>query len=317
MTKSRRLVTSTFLTGLLLVCVWVPRASANPAAVAYLKAIIPKDAKIGDVLRVVRGGKDQSLAEPLPDLQAGDRLFVKHGAVRILILGTGQVKTIAQGDGGGSQPDFIVPEAVSQGLTGKALAFIKALMSDPDRSGTVVPVTRGSGEFCYNLTLSNEPKPFAIPVLFAERPALSAGKRALFVSWTGGRPPFDIELVDRVRNKKIAGANVKQECSARLPVVDIAPGRYRLSITDANGSVLLEDDLTVSTLPPAMPRELAKSSFPEEARQIYFATWLASLESGRWAFEAEQRVSQLDCHSVVVREWLDRWGSAPACDTPK
>ena len=171
-------------------CLSTVRAT-QPNVVAYIQRLFPETAKPDDVIRIVRNGKPLSLKKGLVDLVPGDQLFVKQGMVNVLLLYTGEVISVSPGMAEAGKPDFEVRSPDVPGLGGKLLALFKSLVG-PDRSGRVIPATRGvdSGH-CFNKAGgTNQPNEFKIPALFAEKPALAAGNRALFVTWKGRRRSF-------------------------------------------------------------------------------------------------------------------------------
>lgn len=292
-------------------CLSTVRAT-QPNVVAYIQRLFPETAKPDDVIRIVRNGKPLSLKKGLVDLVPGDQLFVKQGMVNVLLLYTGEVISVSPGMAEAGKPDFEVRSPDVPGLGGKLLALFKSLVG-PDRSGRVIPATRGvdSGH-CFNKAGgTNQPNEFKIPALFAEKPALAAGNRALFVTWRGGVDPFTVELASPEQGRVVARATVKAACAALLPVANLTAGQYQLTVVDGNRAALTERNLSIGDKLPAMPRELAAAPLPSIARSLYYATWLATIERGRWAFEAQQQVAALDCGSSAVREWLRQWGSLP------
>jgi hypothetical protein len=107
---------------------------------------------------------------------------------------------------------------------------------------------------------------------------------------------------------------VRGTCAAYLPRTDLRPGHYQLTLTDAQNVKEQEDSLFVVAEAPAEPSELRDANLPEEARQLYTATWMTVLDGGEWAFEAQQRVAAMDCHSTAVQNWLRHWGGTMPCN---
>jgi hypothetical protein len=209
------------------------------------------------------------------------------------------------------------------GLPGSVWAWFIGVLRGSDQAGDSSTRTTASRAVntgsCYNETgKTNEPVTFRIPILAASRSVLAAGNRAIFVSWQGGVPPFSVTLSAAETGKILAQTvGVRGTCAAYLPRTDLRPGHYHLTLTDAQNVKEQEDSLFVVAEAPAEPSELRDANLPEDARQIYAATWLGVLDGGKWAFEAQQRVAAMDCRSAAVQDWLRQWGSSTPCADAK
>jgi hypothetical protein len=314
----------------------LPAQEAPPDAcgevVAYVVQHAPVDQPLSSLMGIRRKGKDGKFKDVRGacysvDLMAGDEIRVKqNAAVTIRTLATNKLTPVRHQSSTSapetSPPDYTV-EPTTPGLTGHPLAWFKGFLTLADQSGggSVMAASRGIGSgTCYNDSgRTNDPIPFRIPVLSADRSILAAGTRAIFVSWQGGVPPFSVTLSTAETGAVIAKTNgVLDACAVQLPRVSLTPGHYRLAVTDANNVAEQEENLFfVAADAPTMPRELREADIPEEARQIYTATWMTMLDGGKWAFEAQQRVAAMDCHSAAVQDWLRHWGSSTPCADAK
>jgi len=218
---------------------------------------------------------------------------------------------------------YKIPQSAVPGLPGSVWAWFIGVLRGSDQAGdskTATTASRGVNTgSCYNETgKTNEPVTFQIPILAASRSVLAAGNRAIFVSWQGGVPPFSVTLSAAETGRILAQTvGVRGTCAAYLPSIDLGPGHYHLTLTDAQNVKEQEDNLFVVAEAPAEPRELRDANLPEDARQLYVATWLGVLDSGIWAFEAQQRVAAMDCRSAAVEDWLRQWGSSTPCADAK
>ena len=311
-------------TSTLLAAQEAPPDACRGDVVAYVVQHVPADQKLYGLVVISRKGKDgkfKNVPEACSsvDLMAGDEIRVNQGAaITIRELATNKLIPVRH-HSSTSAPDYTVGPT-TPGLTGSPLAWLKGFFTLADQSGggSVVAASRGpSSGTCYNNSgRTNEPIPFRIPVLAADRSILAAGTRAIFVSWQGGVPPFSVTLSTAETGAVIAKTNgVLNACAVQLPRVSLTPGHYRIAVTDANNVAEQEENLFfVAADTPTTPRELRDADIPEEARQIYTATWMTVLDGGKWAFEAQQRVAAMDCHSAAVQDWLRHWGGTMPCN---
>jgi hypothetical protein len=154
----------------------------------------------------------------------------------------------------------------------------------------------------------------AAPVLDAQTNTLLAGQRAVFLRWVGGTAPFTVALQDST-GRVLASRTGLRTREVRLPSVRLQPGRHRLLIGQARGESVVgiaEDALEVApaehlpAAPPALVQALEQSGLPADARTIFRADQLASLEGGRWTLEAAQSVAAIQPATAASRQWLDR-----------
>jgi hypothetical protein len=304
----------------------LPAQEAPPDAclgevVAYVVQHEPVDQPLSSLMGIRRKGKDVPAACYSVGFMVGDEIHLKpNGAITIRMLATNELRLVRHQSS--TSADWTVERPITPGLNGPLLAWFKGVLTLADQSGgrSAVTASRGtSSGTCYNNSgRTNEPIPFRIPVLAADRSILAAGTRAIFVSWQGGVPPFTVTLSTAETGVVIAKTTGVNACAGRLPSVSLTPGHYRLAVTDANNVAEQEESLfSVVGDAPATPRELREADIPEEARQLYTATWMTVLDGGEWAFEAQQRVAAMDCHSAAVQDWLRHWGSSTPCADAK
>jgi hypothetical protein len=214
------------------------------------------------------------------------------------------------------------PYPVSRnGASGFGLGWVPArwfigVLQGANQTGDTIAASRGIPDGpCYNQTgRTNQPTVFEVPILASDRSLLLAGRREVFVAWRGGAPPFKVTLADAATNGvRAQRVDVRRTCAVYLPGVELNPGRYRLTVTDANNVDVQEDNLFVVAEAPAEPRELHDADLPAESHRLFTATWLGLWDHGRWAFEAQQRVASMDCRSASVQDWLRQWGRSTSC----
>ena len=298
-----------------------PQTDADQV-VAYIDRIIPSDARLADIAEIKRDNIELRLKDNPVKFQfrLGDQITVtrQDAVVMVRLLATNETVVVTTKD----KPLTFKQSAVP-GLMRSVATWLIGVLQGSDQAGdssTRTTASRGVNTGpCYNETgKTNEPVTFQIPILAASRSVLAAGNRSIFVSWQGGVPPFSVTLSAAETGNVLAQTvGVRGTCAAYLPRIDLRPGRYRLTLTDAQNVKEQEDSLFVVAEAPAEPSELRDANLPEDARQLYAATWLGVLDHGIWAFEAQQRVAAMDCRSAAVEDWLRQWGSSTPCAEAK
>jgi hypothetical protein len=301
----------------------VPAYGAAEAPVATILRILPLDSNPATGIRILRHGKALPSVAARTPLMIGDEIFVADARTVLIVYMTASTETFqvhksTRAPPATEFPDWVVPDPGVPGVAPPV--FVRLFhwwLDEPQAELAEQPAgARGSGQVCYNTAKTNAPTPFEVPLLMADHSNLVAGRRALFVVWRGGVSPFDVRLAVAGTGQRIAATHVDGACQGRLAQVDLEPGRYRLSVTDALGIVSEQDDLRVVPAGPALPPELVTSNLPQNAVTLYSATWLLHQEKLSWAFEALQRVDSLDCQVPAVRGWLTERGASTPCATP-
>src|SRR5439155_12340308 len=125
---------------------------------------------------------------------------------------------------------------------------------------------------------------FALPGLTAGGESLTAGRRELLVRVVGGVAPYRVELRDA--GGLVVAAKAGDNHAVVLPGVELKPGPYRLTVTDASPRTVTAD---ITTIAGPAPLDPAFADMPDpEVRAAAAATALAQGHPGNWAFEAEQ-----------------------------
>ena len=183
-------------------------------------------------------------------------------------------------------------------------ADVWKIIAGGDRVATVSAATRGTD--------------FALPIFASDRSNIAAGKRALYVSWTGGRPPFRLLITSGKSVDVLVDVKGITENQVRLPELDLKPGQYSLAVSNSPGlgepEAMQEDNLFVvpqSELPP-MPTALANAQLGKVDTELLYCFYLEGLAAGRWSFEAMQHAASVMDLSSAAREWLQEYGKARA-----
>ncbi|MBI1209000.1 MAG: hypothetical protein GC191_17145 [Azospirillum sp.] len=166
------------------------------------------------------------------------------------------------------------------------------------------------------------PAGFSIPLLSAPGPGVAAGERAFGLTWRGGNPPFSVVLTDQPPDPPglgpaprpgdpprtgpmwemqpytvLLGAEGLRE--PRLPPqrVMLAPGFYRVTVTEAAGYRVAAIFRVVSLAEVPMPPSDARHAGLTEAEQeTAGAVWLAAQDNRAWMFESWLRVLSVSEH---------------------
>jgi hypothetical protein len=127
---------------------------------------------------------------------------------------------------------------------------------------------------------------FALPALAAGGQQVRAGNQTLLVRLVGGAAPFKVEIHDA------QGALVASQTSPTHAVVlshvQLAPGAYKITASDANGSL----DATINAVDAAPPLDASFDGLGDpEIRLAAQATTLARDKTATWSFQAEQELA--------------------------
>ncbi|MDN7177050.1 hypothetical protein M0D69_03265 [Caballeronia sp. SEWSISQ10-4 2] len=296
-------------------------AAAEP--VAYIEHVYPNSLKIRDVVRIKRDGQWVNVANDSVPLYPDDQIYVSdsNGVVTLRYIADNLVEGARSHSHGASDasPDYVVRRPALSGLPHALGAWFEAQLKGADQSENGLTLTASKGAFdqqtCYNTGgKTDEPTKFDVPIFAADQSEILSGDRALFVAWHGGAAPFVVRLSPVDNGTPVAEiSNIQSRCSVTLPRTHLFPGRYRLSVVDANGTAETETSLIAVTQVPGMPATLESASLPDNERALYYQTWLSATDRGRWAFEAMQNVAAMDCKWAPAKEWLARWGDVPEC----
>lgn len=124
---------------------------------------------------------------------------------------------------------------------------------------------------------------FALPALTAGGEKVRAGSRDLLVRLLGGTAPYKVEVRDS--QDRVVAAKTSDGHEVVLRAVALAPGSYRIRITDSTPRTLEGSFAAVTDAPPT---DAAYADLTDvEIRTAATATVLARNAPGVWSFEAE------------------------------
>ncbi len=215
-------------------------------------------------------------------------------------------------------------------LSAAALRILRDVAS-PDRAVEHEQVTaqRHSGAWARSastrggatdtVAAATAPANLNVPVLSADRAYLVAGKRALSLTWIGGKPPFSIALRRAGERAPLFDQADIRGRHVQLPVIDLQPGRHEILVTDSTGNGFAENQLIVVEADrlPAMPATLKTATVSSDERALLFAYYLEGVDNGRWTFEALQRVATLSADFAAAAAWLSGYGEWSPAPVPR
>jgi hypothetical protein len=147
-----------------------------------------------------------------------------------------------------------------------------ALIMDPDYRQTASAITRGV-TFC-------KQQPILVPVL-PEGALVKAGERGLSLAWTGGCPPYSLELKSDHGTVGLESQLPSREF--RFENVSLIPGPYSVTITD-NAGMKATASFTARIDAPAWPGPLATDT--SHIGNVARALWLADVDQGVWRVDS-------------------------------
>ena len=273
-------------------------AQAQPGEVAGWVEPDPKTLVVPtSAFRLDRAGK--AIAYPDVGLQACDRLKLldEKAVVRIRLASNLRMQLDAETPG--LQLEIPCNE---RSIAASLAAALRAMIGGTEqRKQRVAALTRDIA-------------PLTLPALLtAPQSSIAAGRRALYVAWTGGVGPYSVQLLRAGDGREVVSrANIGAH-SVLLPPADIEPGEYTLWVRNRSGyriEGIREDGIVAvaQSVVPTMPDVLRAGGLTDEARTLFYADFLAAQDEGRWTLEALQRVAALPAQSPAVRQWLLRYG---------
>ena len=224
-----------------------------------------------DSYRIERGG-ERILLQQLMLLQAGDTIHVDVDAAELIVINEHNDSIALTRE---ASP-FVVPESAAPP---SLLVNIGNWMTRwwetraNQSSTTLVAVSKGMLD------------PTAIVAMPSENLLLD-GRREIFVTWTGGSPPFEVQLTT-TSGELIAQATHVTEYGVTLPQCNLESGqRIELQITDVMGRSVVPITVVDENQLPAPARPVIELDVPDAIRFGNLALILSGFDN--WRFEALQ-----------------------------
>jgi hypothetical protein len=142
------------------------------------------------------------------------------------------------------------------------------------------------------LTRGDEAKGITIPLANHGGLKMVSGKRSLYFSWQGGKPPFSVRMTSEAGRRTLFERRSITDRQVEFDPAFLAEGIYRIEIGDAVGTTA--EKLRIVS-PGEMPYSGVKSRASgnlQDQLAVVEAVKLASQGDG-WAFEAYQNAADL------------------------
>ena len=224
-----------------------------------------------DGYRIERDG-ERILLQQLMLLQVGDTIHIDDDAAELIVINEHNESMALTRN----VSPFVVPESAAPPslLVNIGNWMTSWWQTRADQSSTtLVAVSKGM----------LDPTPLvAVP----SENFLLNGHREIFVAWTGGGSPFDVQLTT-TSGEVIAQATHITEYGVTLPPCKLDPGqRIELRITDALGLSVVPLMIVDENQLPVPARSLIELEVPDAIRFGNLALILSGFEN--WRFEALQ-----------------------------
>lgn len=275
--------------------------AAEPPPVAYVQVDAETEQAPYDSIRLTRGGVPIASDTPMRPCDKVEFVAGSGGPPRVRI-GTVQGGRVTVLD-----KDNVTFEVACDTLPLKeSLARIWREIAGPAISGVQAAAPR-------RVLAGSRGAPLELPVFDAPTSTIVAGRRALFLTWRGGSPPYRVVLFRAGPQgpvKIIDRGDINQSW-VELPEVEIERGRHRVELHDLGSGKALAEDNLMALEPSELPRRpdpLNDSSLTNSERELLYAYYLEGLGNGGWTFEAMQRIRGIRDQIPAARVWLRGYG---------
>jgi len=235
-----------------------------------------------DSIRLLRQGHSDPV-KPFTTLRAGDQLQIGDSRSAV-VIGTPDGKN--RRIGAAQSPFTVSAPGNAPSMQGNVFKWVSGLFPLGAKKETTLALSSMS-------TRGANTAPLAVPYL-TRRFLVEARTRQLYLSWSGGTPPFRLRLVSQTDGKDIIALVGIGERHVLAPRRELAEGNYLLEISDAADNVF-EDLLRAVPAAnlPVFPEPAGLAGLDPNTARIIEAGWLGTTENGRWVIEAIQRLHEL------------------------
>lgn len=266
------------------------------------------EGKAHEISRFAGSGSGLETGVPvgiLDEIRDCDRIYVDKGSIKIRLTDNERISIEPEGCAAGvddstdvkivCSPHLVHAEMNAPTMLGNLMAGLADIAKEwrEYERHAVVLGTRGD-------------EPLDLPLLWADDNFVVEGERPLVVGWVGGAPPFAVEIAPRSGGALVAQDGVSEQVSEPV-MVDLAPGLWVVSVTDAAGKVVdgVFTVVSASEVPEAPPDD-GLGDMPEVLRESAEAAWLAEQDEGNWMYEAYLRAGAL-AGDFVPAGYLERY----------
>lgn len=251
----------------------------------------------GGAIALMRDGSRLPI-KPYTPLRAGDEIVVGEPAAT-LVIGSPDGRSVRVT--AVQSPFRLTATRNAPTVSGNALRWVHGLFASKERS---------AGPALRSLSVRSAPEEALDLPYLGDQLFLLAGKRSLYISWSGGQPPYRLRLIRERDQQIVVNAGIPQMTQLITPETDLPVGDYRLEIGDQTGATY---ETRLQVLPgqaqPVFPDAGALGGLPADTARLILASWLASVEDGRWAMESMQQLHALRQSLPVAEEVLRRVSS--------
>lgn len=248
-------------------------AMTQPAMAAYWVESFTED---GEVCRISRGGEYLEIL-PLMALSEGDIVDCRTTAAKVFVVThDDQIIEVSSRNSPLIVPDTPEPPTLIENIRQAARDWFSDQL---DSSLLTVSLSvRG-------------PKQDPVRIVGANRSRnlILNSRGPLRVMWTGGQPPYGLQVL-RGDGTSVLRTEHIRSLEHEVPVGQLSPGPYRLSVSDSSGS----DSIPVSVVPesrqPDVVDSLDEVPIPHSIRDRYRARVLASYPD--WRLQGLSMISE-------------------------
>lgn len=273
--------------GLLVVALMMEQAFAQDAG--WVDSI---DGEMTSVT-LVRHGQINLPIHPYATLRAGDQLLIRHDKTAV-VLATADGKShrvVAN-----QSPYTVTISGSAPSIPGNVFKWVSRLFSSDDKQSDTRTLSARSVSFS---------KELGVPYPAQHSQRISSGQRSVYISWTGGLPPYQVRIIDESTGKPVFESREIRFGWIGTPPIDLNEGSYRLIIEDSAGA---RNQRIVEVLPPSLLPIMSEGDslrvLPESTARIIEASWLASVENRQWVLEAQQRLHKLSATETTAQTVL-------------
>jgi hypothetical protein len=184
-----------------------------------------------------------------------------------------------------------VPAAPALGSIATFFHRIELIM-EPDYRVSASAITRGL-KMC-------KAEPIKVPLL-PEGARVKAGERGISLAWSGGCPPYRLELKSEQGSLRVENGLTTPDF--RFEHLSLDPGTYFVSITDKAGTNVIVPFLARIDA-PAWPDALASDT--SHIGAVARALWLADVDHGAWRMDSIELLVPLRRQHDPLAETVSR-----------
>ena len=243
-----------------------PNAAQAASAIGFVEGLMGIDSS---QCLIERAGSEPSHCLILSEVSAGDHIKIAEGGELTIRLYSGKSRVFGSPEVTlGADPNNAEPS-----LQSTLKQLVASFFDRKQHSGTVLAAVRG-----------DDSRSVTAPLLDADIAALAAGQRGLALRWAGGVAPYTLSIDG---DELLLDLPDLPTADAPPQALDLAPGDYTLTITDAKGTEIERDvEVVAADDVPRAPEDPGLVRLPAEYHTLSQAGWLSQQEDGRWRWEA-------------------------------